>query len=146
MCKQQCNYTIKVWQLQPCSFPVQNHGHNHMQMTQEPVIGYLLEWHCEIIWEQYLSNGTYSTVRNRKRAGEIGNGKNIYNYCTRKLCTAHSLTNNEWMICFAVKWLLRMKKLHLLYLLSWSSCPTKLHVECMNACRRSNNPYCSINK
>lgn len=76
-----------------------------MQITQEPVIGYLLEWHCEIIWEQYLSNGTYSTVRNHKRAREIGNRKNIYNYCTQKQCTAHSFTNNviiNYLFCSKV--------------------------------------------
>lgn len=73
-----------------------------MQITQEPVIGYLLEWHCEIIWEQYLSNVTYSTVRNRKRAGR--NGKWEKSLLRRKLRTAHliSLTSNEKMTCFAV--------------------------------------------
>lgn len=39
-----------------------------MQITQEPVIGHLLEWHCEIIWEKYLSNVTCSAVRICKRA------------------------------------------------------------------------------
>jgi len=72
-----------------------------MQITQEPLIGYLLEWHCEIIWEQYLSNVTYSTVRNRKRAG--GNGKLENRYCSKNtMYNTFSLTSNEEMICFAV--------------------------------------------